>query len=317
MTKKLLGSPVLAALLAVALHAAPAQAQLFNTFVSANGSDANNCAFTTPCRTFQAAHGKTNDQGEIRVLDPGEYGTVTISKSISIVGNGEATIVMPTNTTGFFAGIWVVGTGTKVNLSGITVQGSGPGMNDGGLAITGTDVAVTVSNCVFRSTGGPGIYFAPSSGKVSLSVSNTLVANNRTGGIFARPFGNVTATITIDNVTAVNNGDTGIGIGGFSGTGTIDASVTNSVAANNAVDGIDTLSTPGQAAVTLSVIQTTATKNAQFGVRATGANTTLWLGQSTLTRNGIAAAQGDAGATLQSFGNNHVPGQTLTKIPLQ
>ena len=86
-----------AILLAFGLHAAPSQAQLSHTFVSAaSGNDTSNCNISTPCRTFQGAHDKTNDQGEITVLDPGGYGGLIVNKSISIVndGVGEASILV-------------------------------------------------------------------------------------------------------------------------------------------------------------------------------------------------------------------------------
>src|SRR5262249_49417128 len=71
------------------LGAAPAQANLARTFVSpVNGNDANDCNRLTPCRTFQRAHDNTFDQGEITVLDPGGYGAVTITKSVSIINDG-------------------------------------------------------------------------------------------------------------------------------------------------------------------------------------------------------------------------------------
>ena len=55
---------------------------------------ANPCTFVAPCRSFQAGHDNTFPDGQITVLDPGTYGAVTITKSISIVndGVGEASI---------------------------------------------------------------------------------------------------------------------------------------------------------------------------------------------------------------------------------
>jgi hypothetical protein len=80
---------ILAPVLALGRLAAPAQAQLARTYVSAaSGNDANDCNRLTPCRTFQAAHNATLANGEITVLDPGGYGAVTITKSISIVNDG-------------------------------------------------------------------------------------------------------------------------------------------------------------------------------------------------------------------------------------
>src|SRR5207302_3494871 len=75
--------------LALGLQVAPAHAQLARTFVSAaTGNDVNDCNRLTPCRTFQSAHDKTFANGEITVLDPGGYGAVTITKTISIVNDG-------------------------------------------------------------------------------------------------------------------------------------------------------------------------------------------------------------------------------------
>jgi hypothetical protein len=59
-----------------------AQAQATRTFVSGVGNDAD------PCRTFAGAPIKTFINGEINALDPGGYGTVNITKSITIDGNG-------------------------------------------------------------------------------------------------------------------------------------------------------------------------------------------------------------------------------------
>jgi hypothetical protein len=65
--------------------AAGAQAQT-RTFVSGVGNDANPCSRTAPCRTFAGAFVNTQTGGEISVLDPGSYGTLTITKAITVDG---------------------------------------------------------------------------------------------------------------------------------------------------------------------------------------------------------------------------------------
>src|SRR5262249_12518704 len=80
-------SLLVAAVVALGLPAAPAQAQLARTFVSSFGNDLNDCNRTTPCRTFQRAHDTTLAAGEITVLDPGGYGAVAINKAISIIND--------------------------------------------------------------------------------------------------------------------------------------------------------------------------------------------------------------------------------------
>ena len=103
---KITSSLFLATLLGLFLHVVSAQAQLVRTCVSmAKGSDANassQCHCNTPCRTFATAHNNTFSDGEITVLDPGDYGGLTITKSISINNDsdGEASITVSGGTTG-------------------------------------------------------------------------------------------------------------------------------------------------------------------------------------------------------------------------
>src|SRR5271169_4214305 len=62
----------------------PAYAQASRTWVSGVGDDANPCSRTAPCKTFAGAISKTAVNGEINCLDPGGFGAVTITKSITI-----------------------------------------------------------------------------------------------------------------------------------------------------------------------------------------------------------------------------------------
>src|SRR5204863_8641456 len=84
-------------LLVPAMLASLAHAQATRTWVSGTGEDANPCSRVAPCKTFAGAIHKITVGGEISVLDPGGYGAVTITKSISITndGAGEASILAP------------------------------------------------------------------------------------------------------------------------------------------------------------------------------------------------------------------------------
>src|SRR6266581_7170142 len=68
--------------------ASPASAQATRTWVSGVGDDVNPCSRTAPCKTFAGAISKTAASGEIDALDPGGFGAVTITKSITIDGAG-------------------------------------------------------------------------------------------------------------------------------------------------------------------------------------------------------------------------------------
>src|SRR6266403_4564530 len=75
-----------ATLLLVCLWSGGAQAQATRTWVSGVGNDANPCSRTAPCKTFAGAISKTAAGGEIDCLDPGGFGAVTITKSLTIDG---------------------------------------------------------------------------------------------------------------------------------------------------------------------------------------------------------------------------------------
>src|SRR5688500_20396340 len=84
-------SPTIKALLVVAFVlglTSLANAQATRTWVSGVGDDVNPCSRTAPCKTYAGAISKTAKDGEISTLDPGGFGTVTITKSITINGGG-------------------------------------------------------------------------------------------------------------------------------------------------------------------------------------------------------------------------------------
>src|ERR1700704_5666745 len=75
--------------------ASPASAQATRTWVSGVGDDANPCSRTAPCKTFAGAISKTAAAGEINCIDPGGFGAVTITKSMTIdCRNTEAGVLV-------------------------------------------------------------------------------------------------------------------------------------------------------------------------------------------------------------------------------
>src|SRR6266403_3307663 len=75
-------------------------AQATRTWVSGVGDDANPCSRTAPCKTFAGAISKTAEGGEISVLDPGGFGTVTITKAITLEGTGSFGSILVSGTNG-------------------------------------------------------------------------------------------------------------------------------------------------------------------------------------------------------------------------
>src|SRR5258708_31911514 len=102
-----------------------AQAQATRTWVSGVGDDANPCSRTAPCKTFAGAISKTAACGEIDALDPGGFGAVTITKSITIDGTGTLAGILASLTTGIIINLNAATAATDVvTLRGLTINGA-------------------------------------------------------------------------------------------------------------------------------------------------------------------------------------------------
>ena len=135
---------VLGAVLVLSVHAAPALAQATRTWVSGVGDDANPCSRTAPCKTFAGAISKTAPRGEINVLDPGGFGAVTITKSITISSTFEGGVLV-SGTNGIVVDVNATDT---VVLEGLDFEGLGTGLN--GVLINGQGRTI-IRKCSIRN----------------------------------------------------------------------------------------------------------------------------------------------------------------------
>src|SRR4029077_9441806 len=103
-----------------------AHAQSTRTWVSGVGDDANPCSRTAPCKTFAGAISKTAPAGEINVLDPGGFGAVTITKSITISSESFEAGVLVSGTNGI---VISAGATDEVILKGLDIEGLGTGLD--------------------------------------------------------------------------------------------------------------------------------------------------------------------------------------------
>lgn len=103
-----------------------ANAQATRTWVSGVGDDANPCSRTAPCKTFAGAISKTAASGEISVLDPGGFGVVTITKAITINGDGTLAGILSAGTTGIIVN---AGANDVVYIRNVSINGAGTGLN--------------------------------------------------------------------------------------------------------------------------------------------------------------------------------------------
>src|SRR5216684_7451676 len=125
--RKVALSLAVTALALPSLTASPAKAGAPRTWVSGTGDDNSpTCSRTAPCKTFAGAlaGNKTAAGGEINCLDPGDFGRVTITFSVTISCEaGTAGIHAPASS-GSSSAIFINAAATDVvTLRGLDIDG--------------------------------------------------------------------------------------------------------------------------------------------------------------------------------------------------
>jgi hypothetical protein len=220
-----------------------AHAQATRTWVSGVGDDANPCSRTAPCKTFAGAISKTAAGGEINCLDPGGFGAVTITKSITIDCHYTLGGVLAAGTNGINVN---AAAGDRIVLRGLDINGAGSGVNGinfsagGSLHVedsviygmqNGINIAagneIYIKNTYIRNNSYIGVNIAGFGGLVNAVIEKTTVENqayglaagtntrvitrgsvysgNSNGGIVAQGGGSP-AEVNIDSCIVTNNG---------------------------------------------------------------------------------------------------------------
>jgi hypothetical protein len=181
-----------------------AHAQATRTWVSGVGDDANPCSRTAPCKTFAGAISKTAPAGEINVLDPGGFGAVTITKSITIRSDHVEAGVLVSGTNGIV--INAAATDTVV-LEGLDIDGVGAGLN--GVQILGGNT-VYVLRCAIRRFSQSGVNVNSSTSGIRVVIQDSVINFNATG-VNVQGAGGATM---IMNTTIFANSSVGIQVTG-------------------------------------------------------------------------------------------------------
>jgi hypothetical protein len=302
-----------------------AQAQNLS-WVSPGGNDANSCSQTSPCATFAGAISK-GGVAQINCLGSGNYGalnstTVSITDSIVIdcgVGNvgemttGGGSAAININSSDSSAVIVLrhlsLNGGGNNNINGINTQGF-----PGGTLI--------VENCMIHGfhgsiATGNGIYFAPTSGRGLLQVSDSLFYDNNYNAIEVNPSSGVIASVIFNRDEFTANPATGAFGIYFEGAGTVAGTMRQSVVAENGAVGIG--SAAGAAYFTIE--ESSIIDNLVVGITASSAGTHFNVGASTIGGNGTGV-DATGGASIISFGNNQMSangsnGTFTSTTPLQ
>jgi hypothetical protein len=289
-----------------------AQAQATRTWVSGVGDDANPCSRTAPCKTFAGAISKTATNGEIDCLDPGGFGAVTITKSITIDGSSTGVGgILNANVAGVIINITnALDIRKTVVLRGISIQGAGSGTN--GIRIIGGSVAgskVVVENCFIAGQNGSpgrGIEDFRSNGG-QLTVLNTTIANTTAAAIVVDPAGSVGGGAGRIDVNILNTRVTGTGQGVNFGSA-VKATIYNTVITGTGTAGVNAVQT-SSGATEVSVDHCVVSNNA-IGFNAASVNMTIRVSNTTAMNN-VALSASAGGGQVLSYGNNQAGGASI------
>jgi hypothetical protein len=303
----LVNKSIFGALLAILLYAAPAHAQASRTWVSGVGDDAQPCSRTAPCKTFAGAISKTAAAGEIDCQDPGGFGAVTITKSITIDCSGTFGSVLVAGTNGI-----VVSGGSPMNvvLRGISITGDGgSGINGIRLLAPGTVLIEKVRVFGFgTASSGTGIDIEPTGGPLKVDILDTTAHLNTNGNILVKPQAGATAQVSLTRVNMHH------GLFGLRAEDRARVTVFDSVAADNTNNGFLAVST--SAPMDMNLSHSVTTNNGTNGIQANGAGALVTIAYMSILDNatGIGLVNG---GTVTSFspGTNANAGNAAPGAP--
>lgn len=287
---------------AVVLVTTSLYAQATRTWVSGVGDDVNPCSRTAPCKTWAGAISKTATGGIIDALDPGGYGALTITKAITVEGNGTLASGLHSATNGFVINIAAGPTNRNVVLRNILLDGSGTTLGLDGVRFLSGD-SLLIEGCSIEAVSGDGIEFAPNS-LARLTVRNTTITQAG-NGINIRPSVGGTARVSIQTSTIDRNG-TGIVIADANSAGS-NVSIFDSHVTNNTNDGVFANSTTALGMVVV-VERSEISHNSGIGLRTAGGNSIMRVANSLISGNGTGVSAG--AGELCTFQNNRLTGNT-------
>jgi len=287
MTNSIRFLALLGTILAFFLQAPSANAQATRTWVSGVGDDANPCSRTAPCKTFPGAISKTATGGEIDVLDPGGFGTVTITKAITLDGGGG--IVGSLLAAGTNAVNVAAGTGFVI-LRNLRINGVGQGIS--GVSYT-SGSGLLVENCDIFDFTSFGINIVPSAGNNNIIVQNSSINNNTAGGIQFKPSGgNTFGTVT---GSFANSNGFGVNIDNTVGSGSVSVTVDHSSANQNVGNGA---SVSGPATTTNLLVSNSSLLYNSVGITVTSP------ASATSFQNNLIAQSTSGSNTVGTVGTN-------------
>jgi hypothetical protein len=280
--------------LIILVAAFAAQGQATRTWVSGVGDDANPCSRTAPCKTWAGAISKTAAGGIIDALDPGGFGAVTITKAMTLEGNGTLASTLSSGVNGIIVNI-TSGTGRNVVLRNILIDGSGVTLGINGIRFIAGD-ALLVEDCYIKAYSGAGIDFENDTGTGQLIVRRTSISECAQGVLVKPQAAATAARATIhDSVITMN----GVGVRAED---KANVNVYESRVSGNTGDGVLSFAAGGIGTVVI-VANSQISGNTGTGLKTQGGNSFLRVSATTITGNGTGLDHA-LGGFLESYQNN-------------
>jgi len=282
-------------------------AQATRTWVSGVGDDANPCSRTAPCKTFAGAISKTAAGGEISCLDPGGFGAVTITKSITINGEGTLAGILASLTNGIIVN---VADADKVTIRNVSINGAGNGLN--GVRFIGGG-SLHLERCQIYGFSQRAIDFQPNLGNSKLFVRDSVISNNisanaSSGGVFCSPTVAGSGQVVFDGVRMERNKF------GMRIENRCSVMVSNSTASRNDQHGFFLLGNSGTTC-TLNLENCIVNGNVSAALHSEGANAIARISNVSCLNNAIGLEIVAGGAQILSFGNNRISGNPVSAAP--
>jgi hypothetical protein len=285
-----------------------AQAQATRTWVSGVGDDANPCSRTAPCKTFAGAISKTAAGGEINAIDPGGFGGITITKSITIDGASTHASILASG--GVNAVVVNAGASDKIVLRNLSINGAGTTLGTNGVNFLAGG-QLSVQSCNIMNFSNMGIKFDPANGG-QLIVSNTNIRNITTAGIGIQVLSGSnlnTSKATIDETRVENM------VTGFQAGDNARVTIRNSSATGCSSNGFRAVATSQTAVMNLENCLSTHNVNGIAGEEQGAGLVTLRFSNCVVVQNTGTGLVSIGGAQVLSFQNNKVDGNGANGAP--
>ena len=300
-----------------------AQAQATRTWVSGVGDDVNPCSRTAPCKTFAGAISKTFINGEIDALDPGGFGAVTITKSMTIDGSGTFASILASGTTGVIINIAVNANDPlrTVTLRGLSINGAGAsgavgtrtGINGINVTTNGA-AAVFIEDCVVFKFSQNGYNQAGTTSNTNVFIKNSVFRDNGIDGVFARANAGLFVRIAAEHSHFTGNVSNGV-----EGGANARISADHCALSGNGNAGALAKSLTAGLFSVVNVSESQIAHNLTHGVQAGGAGALatsfVVLDGNDISGSGTDGVNIGANGEVDTFGNNQIFGNNINGCP--